>query len=120
MTPRSLAAFACATLFALPASAADWAGIWTRNLDWCGNTEEIGFSETAPIRITPKEIHDLENFCEIATAMPLGVGQSWQLDLACSAEGYEYRDSQLMILNGAGELTLIGAGGFGITLKRCE
>lgn len=110
--------FAIAALLALaaPADAADpWEGSWAADPAWCE-----GGGEGSPVRITAGAFEGLENRCEIEGVTPLGVGQSWRLDLLCTAAGMTDRAAELFLLAEDGALIRYTEDGFAIRMTRCE
>ncbi len=114
------AAMLASLAFCSGAGAQDWTGVWAADPAWCQNADVIGESESAPVRLSAAKIEGLENTCDITNVSPTGVGQSWRIDQSCWAEGYNYRYSELIVLDHAGDLHRLGQEGVLSSFVRCE
>ncbi len=94
-------------------------GIWTAAPDWCRYADQIGSHDPAPIEITGTEIHGLENFCKITSRTGREGWNWWALDLSCAAEGEEYEDGTVLMLEDESTLWRWFGGGEPIRFTRC-
>ena len=96
----------------------DWAGFWAYDPAHCARTDQPG-GEDAPEWIGPDGIFGLEYSCEFVAILPLGIGKSWRMDLACLDAGFEENISEIMVLTHEDRLLRIFDDGYHVSLHRC-
>ena len=94
-------------------------GIWAHQREWCANSENIGFSERAPIRITATRLVGLENSCDVLKVATSSIGRV-VVDFSCAGEGVLYTQRKHMSLAASGVLYIANEGNSETEFFRCE
>lgn len=92
-------------------------GYWTDDPRNCALAGQI--DDFAPERITSTDLSGLEYFCEFTAVLPIGVGQSWRIDMLCQEPGFSEPFQEIFVLDSAGRLNRIQPDGQIMTLIRC-
>lgn len=92
-------------------------GYWTADPRNCRLVGQI--DDFAPERITSTDLSGLEYFCDFTAILPIGVGQSWRIDMNCQEPGFTEPFQEIFVLDSAGRLIRIQPDGQVITLIRC-
>jgi hypothetical protein len=94
-------------------------GIWAHQQEWCANSENIGVSERAPIRITATRLEGLENSCDVLSVATSSIGRA-VVDFSCAGEGVLYTQRKHMSLAASGILYIANEGNSETEFSRCE
>lgn len=92
-------------------------GYWTvdpRNCPLAGQIDDY-----APERITATDLSGLEYFCAFTAVLPIGVGQSWRIDMQCQEPGFVEPFQEIFVLDESGRLIRIQPDGTVLTQIRC-
>ena len=92
-------------------------GYWAENANWCQNAGEMG--EEMPDLYEEEAIFGLEWSCEITSATPLFVGQSWAVKASCLDAGYAYQQSSILMITANDRLLVIDEFGKTTDMVRC-
>ncbi len=94
-----------------------WQGYWSADANWCARAGEVG--EETPDFYGPNGIFGLEWSCEIRSALPIGIGQSWAVRMACLDSGEPFSSDQIFVVTADDHLLLINEYGDMTDLVRC-
>ncbi|RMF37603.1 MAG: hypothetical protein D6754_09070 [Alphaproteobacteria bacterium] len=103
-------------LAALGGDTPGWAGDWVFQPTGCGRDPG---DEGGPVRFADRTIRGANFHCDIRKAEPIGVGQSWRMDLDCEEMGDPFTASEIVVLTTDGRMHRIIADGGIMTLMRC-
>jgi hypothetical protein len=94
-----------------------WEGYWAANAAWCENAGKVG--EGTPDYYGPSGIYGLEWSCEVRSAVPIGIGQSWAVRMQCFDTGETFSSDQIFMITKDDRLLLITEYGEMTDLVRC-
>ena len=75
-----------------------WVGIWAAEPAWCAFADQVGSHKPAPISLNLESVDGYENSCAVTGVAQVGEMRAWRLGLLCQAEGSEYAEETLVLL----------------------